>query len=78
MKFKANLSAMSHNYANTKPEKMFMLDTNEMSEVIKNIKKNDKIVLVAPDKTEYLRKMFEIMDDKTRFVKIGQRVILKI
>ena len=37
MKFKANLSAMAHIYVNTKPEKNFMSDTNEMSEVIRNI-----------------------------------------
>ena len=80
MSFKANLVAIAHNYANTKPEKNFMLDTNEMSDVIKSIKKNDKIVLAKPDKgsgivvldkTEYLRKMMEILDDKTKFVKMG-------
>ena len=51
-----------------------------MSDVIKSIKKNDKIVLAKPDKglgivvldkTEYLRKMMEILDDKTKFDKMG-------
>ena len=50
MTFKANLAAIAHNYANTKPEKNLMLDTNEMSNVIKSIKFNDKIVLAKPDK----------------------------
>ena len=61
-------------------QKNLMLDTNEMLEVVKNIKKNDKIVLAKPDKgsgivaldkTEYLRKMLEILDDITKFVKMG-------
>ena len=80
MTFKANLVAMAHNYANIKLEKNLMLDTNKMSDVIKSIKKNDKIVLAKPDKgsgivvldkTEYLRKMLEILVDKTKFVKVG-------
>ena len=54
-----------------------MLDTNEKSEIIRNIKKNDKIVwakssgIVVLDKTKYLRKMFEITDDKSEFSKMG-------
>ena len=57
-----------------------MLDINEMSDVIKSIKMSDKKVLAKPDKgsgivvldkTEYLRKILEIFDDKTKFVKMG-------
>ena len=57
-----------------------MLDTNEMSEVIRNIKKNDKIVLAKPDKgsgimvldkKEYSRKPVEIVDDISKLVKMG-------
>ena len=59
LRFKVNLAAMAHNYTNTKPEKNLML------EVIRNIKKNDKIFLAKPhkglgivvlNKKEYFRK----------------------
>ena len=78
--FKANLVALAHNYANTKPEKNLMVNTSEMSAVIRDIKNNEKIVLAKPDKgsgivvldkTDYLGKMNLIIDDKSKFLKLG-------
>ena len=86
MTFKANLAAFAYIYAKTKPDKNLM-NTNEISRVIRSIKKNDKIVLAKPDKgsgivvlvkIQYLRKLFEIIDDKSNFVKIGPADNLKI
>ena len=42
MTFKAYFAAIAHNYANTKTEKM-ILDTNEMSEVVKVSKRMIKL-----------------------------------
>ena len=79
--FKANLVAIAHNYTKTIPEKSQFINIKEIVNTVNTIKKNDKIVIAKPDKgsgvvlldkTEYLDKMNKILDDSTKFVKLGQ------
>ena len=79
--FKANLVAIAHNYTNTTPDKCQNINTKEMVNIINAIKKNNKIVIAKPDKgsgivlldkKEYLDKINEILNDSTKFVKLGQ------
>ena len=79
--FKANLVTIAHNYTNTSPDKCKYINTKEMVNTINAIKKNNKIVIAKPDKgsgivlldkKKCLDKMNEILNDSTKFVKLGQ------
>ena len=73
--------AIAHNYTKTIPDKSQFINTKEIVNTINTIKKNDKIIIAKPDKgsgvvlldkTEYLGKMNNILNDSTKFLKLGQ------
>ena len=74
------LASLAHKYANSSVDKSgFVLDKEHMA-ALKNLKRNDGIVILRPDKgngvvvmnkQEYIDKMNDILSQKDRFQKIG-------
>ena len=75
---KVNLTALAHNYCKLKPNNSELLNVSEVINVIRNLKKDDTVIIsrtdkgngcVILDKSYFLSKMYEIIDGTTKFVK---------
>ena len=78
--FKANITALAHNYCKITPNENSMVNTREIVDAVRKIKKNNKIIITKPDKgsgivvmdrIEYINKMNVLVGDESKFKKLG-------
>ena len=78
--FKSNLGYLAHGYTKAQSDKSLVVPVKEIGKSVALLKKNESIVITKPDKgsgtvildrAEYLKKMLEIVDDRSKFEYIG-------
>ena len=78
--FKSTLGFLAHRYTNAKVDVNPCVPIKELRQSLVELKRNDSIIITKPDKgsgtvimdkTEYLNKMQEIIQDNTKFEHIG-------
>ena len=78
--FKANITALAHNYCKIIPNDNSLINTREIVEAVRKLKSNDSITITKPDKgsgivimnkNDYMDKMKTILEDESKFIKLG-------
>ena len=77
---KVNLTSLAYNYCKLKPEENKLFDFSKIRNIIKELKKDDKLLISKPDKgngcvllnkSDYLHKMLDIIGDSRKFKLLG-------
>ena len=78
---KVNLLSLVYNYSKTKLEKSSLLDFSEKRKIIRELKKDNNLIVTKPEKgngcvlmnkSEYLEKINDIISDSTKFKLLGK------
>ena len=78
---KVNLLSLVYNYSKTKLEKSSLLDFSEKRKIIRELKKDNNLIVTKPEKgngcvlmnkSEYLEKINDIISNSTKFKFLGE------